>query len=157
MSLIVVLLLTVAAVAYVVYPLFYGPPAKQPVVLAALPQTVVVDGVAYQSEDEWAVDRALGKAGEGELEVQPSQALADLEAEIERQVATIRAERREARVGRRRTVCENCGKVFQSGDRFCARCGEPHPNVCPACGERHRPEDRFCTRCGTALPGGFEQ
>ena len=157
MSLLVVVLLTVAAVAYVAYPLFCRQREGQLAVLAALPRTLVAGGVAYETEDEWAVDRALGKAGSGQPELQASFVEADLEAEIERQVAAIRTERREARASKKRTTCENCGKPFQSGDRFCARCGAPHPNVCPECGERHRPEDRFCTSCGTALLGGYEQ
>ena len=157
MSLFVVLLLAIASVVYVVYPLFRRQRQGPPTVLAALSQTLVVSGVVYETEDEWAVDRALGKADAGQLELQTSPLEAVLEAEIERQVAALRTERREARASKKRALCENCGKPFQSGDRFCARCGTPHPNVCSECGERHRPEDRFCTRCGAALSGGYEQ
>jgi hypothetical protein len=153
-SLLIVFLLTVAATTYVVLPLFRragpGPEALMPVTAEAF----VADGVAYRSEDEWAVDRALDKTGDGEPGIRAHQARLDVDGEIEQQVAAILTERREARAGSKRVLCPNCGKPFQAGDRFCARCGESHPNTCLRCGERHRLGDRFCTRCGTALPGG---
>jgi len=156
MSLILVLLLTAAVAAYVIRPLFGGPVADGPVLPSVALPALVMDGVAYQDEDEWAIDRALDKAAEGEPELQAYRSQADLEAEIEEKVVSIKAQRREARAQSKRTLCEKCGKPFQAGDRFCARCGDPHPNVCAECGERHRPGDRFCTGCGSVLPGGSE-
>jgi predicted amidophosphoribosyltransferase len=115
---------------------------------------LIADGVTYESEEEWAVDRKLGKVGEAEPEMRSYRALAYLEEEIEQRVATIRAQRREARARSKRTLCAGCGKAFQAGDRYCARCGEAHPNSCPKCGERHHASDRYCTRCGMVLPRG---
>lgn len=156
MSLVVVLLLAAAAVAYVGYPLFSQRGTQRTVVMAVAPETLVIHGVAYDSEEEWAVDRALDKAEDGEPELAPRRSQAQVEAEIERKVAGIRRARKAAPAEVKRLVCDNCGKPFQAGDHYCARCGAPHPRVCPQCGERHKAGDRFCTQCGAALPGGSE-
>ncbi|MDI7276117.1 MAG: zinc ribbon domain-containing protein [Anaerolineae bacterium] len=154
MSVVATLLLAAAVVVYVSYPLFRRRGGAQAVAVALSPDAFVVDGVAYESEEEWALERALGRAGEGAEGVYAFRARADLDAGIEQQVAALRLERREARAGGRRLVCEGCGKPFRSGDNYCARCGQPHPSICLRCGERVRPGDRFCTRCGAAVAGG---
>jgi len=151
MSLAIVFVLAVAAVVYVAYPLFRQGIAHQLMPLGATPSTVVIHGVAYESEEEWAIDRALGKAEEGELTASPFQWQAELADEIERWVAAIRAERKKARLAAKRLVCPECSKPFQAGDRFCARCGAPHPRVCPRCGERYGEGDLYCVHCGAAL------
>ncbi len=157
MSLLVALLLTAAVVAYVMRPLLRAGSAPRAPLRTVIPQTVVADGVAYPSEEEWAVDRALGRAGQGEAKPAFRRGRASLVAEIERQVANRRAELRSTRVQGKRPLCPRCGKPFQPADRFCARCGEPHPRICPQCGDRHRPGDRYCTVCGATLPGGQEE
>jgi hypothetical protein len=156
MSVLIVLLLTALAMAYVGYPLLAGRGVASPVHLTVEPETVLVAGVAYSDEEEWAVDRALDKADDGVPERELGPSLEQVDAAIERRVAALRAERKEAQVQSKRTLCPKCGKPFQSGDRFCARCGAPHPNVCPQCGERHKVGDLFCAHCGIALSGGQE-
>ncbi len=156
MSALIVLLIAAAAAAYTSYPLWGRREAGRPELVAVTPEMLVVDGVAYPSEDEWAVDRALDKATPGELELPGFRSRADLEAEVEERVAAVRKARSAARAAGARPTCLNCGKPFQPGDNFCSQCGEPHPRACPRCGERYRPGDRFCTVCGTPLGGGGE-
>lgn len=157
MSLLIILLITAAAVAYVGYPLLApGGARRQSTLLTVEPDVVIVAGVSYANEEEWAVDRALDKADDGKPEREVGPSLEDVDAEIERRVAAARSKRRkeQAEGQVKRTLCPVCGKPFQAGDRFCGRCGAPHPNVCPQCGERHRPDDLHCAHCGSALSGG---
>lgn len=156
MSLLVVLLIALAAVAYVASPLLGGPRPGGRVLVAATPATFVAQGVAYQSEDEWAIDRALDKVEGDEPQVRVHRDQTELEREIERRVAEIRNEQRDAR-RRNKHTCPSCGRSFQPGESYCARCGAPHPRVCPQCGKRFRQGDAFCTACGSALAGGDEQ
>lgn len=154
MSVLVAFFLMVAAVAYVGYPLLKREPDAWPVYIGVAPETLIADGVTYESADEWAVDRALDKVGEGEPDPAYGRWQAGLERDIERQVTALRKERKAGKETRKRPVCPNCGRPFQAGDRFCAHCGGPHPNTCPQCGEHYRVGDQFCTSCGMALPGG---
>ncbi len=156
MSLLVILLLTAVAVAYVGYPLLAGRDKRQPLRLTVEADTVTIAGVAYGSEEEWAVDLALDKADDGVPAAEAGPSPEEIDIAIERRVASLRKQRKEQQAAPKRAVCPQCGKPFQAGDHYCARCGAPHPNVCPRCGERHRPGDLFCARCGMALTGGQE-
>ena len=151
MSVVVILLLAAAAATWVSLPVVRRPSRPRPA-QRALPSGVIVRGVAYDSEEEWAIDRQLGKASDGEPELQAHLHLIEAEDEIERQVTAVRAQRKPERLAGKRLVCPECSKPFQAGDRFCARCGASHPRVCPGCGERHHVGDRYCPLCGTALP-----
>ena len=156
MTLIALLLLAAGAVAYVGYPLMVRREDAQSLPPSAAPNTIVVHGVAYATEEEWTLDRLLGKVDEGEPEAQTSASLAELADRIERRVAALRVQGKRAPAVSKRSLCPACGRAFQAGDQFCGRCGTPHPHVCPQCGERHRPGDNFCPHCGVALPGGQE-
>ncbi len=157
MSIAIIFVLMAAAAAYVVLPLLRHGRRPGPILLAVAAGPVVIDGVAYDSEEEWAVDRAMRRAGDGEPRPRTYRGQAELEADIEKGVAALRRRRRADRAVPRRPLCPRCGKPFQAGDQFCARCGEAHPSLCPQCGERHKPGDRFCTCCGTMLLAGAER
>lgn len=60
----------------------------------------------------------------------------------------------QADAGSGRLTCSHCGADAQSGDRFCAVCGNalPQPRACDHCGEVAEADDRFCGRCGVRLP-----
>ena len=131
MGLIVALLLTAAAVAYVVRPLLADVGHRPQQLLAIATDGYVVGGVVYASEEEWAIDRALGRADDRDPQLLAQERQAELEDEVEQRVAAIR-EQRKPRQGRaRRAACPQCGKPFQPGDRFCPRCGAPRPQLCP--------------------------
>lgn len=81
-------------------------------------------------------------------------------------------------LGQKRTVCANCKKTFQSGDRYCRYCGAPmgrpdyidetfadiygpppvnRTHICERCGfqwETYKmiDDERWCPRCGGAAP-----
>lgn len=141
------------SMVYVLWPLLKPSAAATQPAQPLLP-CCVVDGVNYGTEAEWAIERVLGRAGEGEPDADAAQQRAALAAELERRVEQVRHERRSARMQKGRVLCSECGRPFGAGDRYCARCGEPHPSVCRRCGERHRPDDRYCSSCGLALPSG---
>jgi len=44
--------------------------------------------------------------------------------------------------------CPDCRTGFQSGAKYCGRCGNPLPPYCGNCGEEVSPEARFCQACG---------
>ncbi len=147
----IAVLLVVVVVGYVASPLIRRDAKEEPPPKSIEPEGLEVDGVVYESEAEWALERLLGRAGAGVPAARASRS--ELEAEIEAWVAAVSDERRRARVSRRVT-CQVCGKPFRPGDNYCARCGHPHPGICAHCGARYRPGDRFCTQCGAAIAGG---
>ena len=64
-------------------------------------------------------------------------------------------------------ACPACDAAYQSGDRFCIRCGGSLPvgnptgspqftaeQACPSCGAVLHEGDRFCARCGHTLHTG---
>ncbi|MGQ9682585.1 MAG: hypothetical protein ACUVX9_08625 [Anaerolineae bacterium] len=151
LGIVVILLLTMA---YVLSPLLKMPaPATAPVP-PPLPSSCIVDGVYYGTHVEWAIERALGRAGEGEPDPEAARQRAALSTELEQRVQQVRRQYRSARVQKGRVLCVGCGKPYAASDRYCSRCGEPHPRVCRRCGERHRPGDCYCTACGLPLPAG---
>lgn len=50
----------------------------------------------------------------------------------------------------------SCGAEFESGAKFCQRCGKPlmAPGRCPSCGYQNDPAAKFCQSCGKLLNGG---
>ncbi len=73
----------------------------------------------------------------------------DLEAQIEREVAALRARRE--RPARPRT-CPECGQAVPADALFCVACGTALERRCPACGAAFEAGDRYCRACGAALP-----
>lgn len=155
MSFFLALLITSLAVYAVLRPLTGGYRCDWELPVPATGQSVTICGVWYESKEEWAIDRLLGKAIEGDAQSEtpagPGYSAAQLADQVERQVACLRREREKARKRSHRIVCAVCGKTFHPGDRFCAQCGTPHPKTCPSCGQRYKQGDVFCTACGVLL------
>lgn len=73
----------------------------------------------------------------------------DLEAQIEREVAALRA-RRGREQGQR--MCPECGQAVPENARFCVACGAMLERRCPSCSAPFEAGDRYCRACGAALP-----
>ena len=146
--------LAVGALAFVLYPLFFG----QPVARAA-PQRRVEswsDDVAVAALREIEFDRATGKLSEADYaqlkEQYTRQALARMRrepvavAEDDDVEATIRAYRAE------RPACDRCGPRPEADAIFCSNCGQYLPGRCEQCGQRvEEAGARFCSTCGHRL------
>lgn len=55
-------------------------------------------------------------------------------------------------------ICQYCGNVIKTGERFCRVCGKPAAQKpeqsgrrCAVCGAELLPNDVFCRRCGTPV------
>lgn len=48
------------------------------------------------------------------------------------------------------TVCAECSREPEPGDRFCRGCGRPLERSCMECGSPLKRSDRFCGRCGSS-------
>jgi uncharacterized OB-fold protein len=87
----------------------------------------------------------------GRAPVQPASVLTD--GEIQQAVRALRRSRRGSGL-----VCPSCGRIAQTGDLFCVRCGtslpqsevQPEPDglVCSSCGAGLHEDDQFCAKCG---------
>jgi hypothetical protein len=94
----------------------------------------------------------------GRAPAQPATVLTD--GEIEQAVHALRRSRSGGGL-----VCPSCGRVAQTGDLFCVRCGTGLPEsqvqpkaddlVCYSCGAKLHAVDQFCAKCGH--PVGTEE
>ena len=50
-------------------------------------------------------------------------------------------------------ACPACGKPAPAGDRFCWHCGAALERICPACQTPRPSSDVFCGACGARLEG----
>lgn len=108
--------------------------------------------IDWLSQGDLALDPALDARLEA-LVAQTRQTEPNGSSTLRRQVeAEIEALKQSATL-----ACPHCGKLYQSGDMFCAGCGQAIPaaqplSTCPQCGHTIQPDDAFCARCGSALP-----
>jgi hypothetical protein len=151
-------LLAVGALAFVLYPLFFGIAthgARSSSDAAGLSGTVAVAALR-----EIEFDRATGKLSEidyAQLKEQYTrEALAGMRRakSVETSLATaddgVEAAIRAYRLGR--PSCRRCGPRPEPDAIFCSTCGGYLPEACEHCG-RHVEETgaRFCAACGNRL------
>jgi len=149
--------LAIAALAFVLYPLFFDAPVAR--TTARRGGEAWADDVAALREIEF--DRATGKLSDADyaqLKAQYTrQALASMrrspegaaeslpavEDEVEAAICAYRAER---------PACATCGPRPEAEASFCSNCGRFLPGTCEHCG-RHVAEmgARFCAACGHRL------
>jgi Double zinc ribbon len=149
-------LLAVGALAYVLYPIFFGAPrtvARVPIV-----PPVPTEDLAVAALREIEFDRATGKLSDADYaqlkERYTREALAGMRRDATGQTiarddeieAVIRAYRSQ------RPTCAVCGPRPETDAAFCSECGRYLGGACEQCG-RHVEEigARFCSACGHRL------
>jgi hypothetical protein len=139
-ALIVGTVLAIGALAFVLYPIFFGVPSRPP-----SRQPVAEGESAAADRRELEFDRATGKLSDAdyaELEARPTKDanVATIDDEIE---AAVRAYRE------KRTVCATCGPRPEPDAVFCSNCGRYLSDRCAACGTPVVARDaRYCLNCG---------
>ncbi len=166
-ALIIGTLLAVAALAYVLYPLFFaaaaGPAESRAAALddagSMSTETVREKELAVAALREIEFDRATGKLSDADY--------AQLKQRYtERAIAAMRAEDAGAKVGApedeieaavlawraRQPRCTTCGPRPEADAVYCSTCGSYLAGRCAHCGAPvPEPGARFCSRCGHTL------
>ncbi len=177
MSIILTIVIVVAALAIVAYPIIAKSRAAQPTTTAAgeeLAELLARRDATFQALRDLNFDRQVGKVTaedfvifEAHLKAAAAAALAALDAweaaadrkldvMLERAIAARRAALADGR------ICSACGRPAAAEDKFCAGCGAALPAVeskpalaaghaCPMCGRPVGSTARFCGGCGAAL------
>lgn len=157
--------LALVALAFVLYPVFFGRPNTLPPAMHARPTTGTADGdleepSAVAALRELEFDRATGKLSEAdyaELKARYTKSAiaamrrgsdADVlalpsDADLE---AHVRAQRQ------RLDGCPTCGPRPESDAVYCSNCGRYLNDRCATCGAPVvAPEARYCNNCGNRL------
>lgn len=161
-------LLAVAALAYVLLPIFRAQSGEARTVTSV--STIVVGGTdegssAIEALREVEFDRATGKLSEGDYAILRAtyapRALAEIRerdggapaGETARGASpSDAAERLIARMRTRRTACGQCGPRPEPDAVFCSSCGGYLEATCLRCQAPVPSGDaRFCVRCGESL------
>jgi rRNA maturation endonuclease Nob1 len=179
MFIITAILLSIAALLIVAYPILAKSGEVQPSLSVAheqLDELLVRRDAAFQALRDLSFDHRVGKVTdedfavfEANLKDVAAEALAEVDrwetgtdANLEAVLEQAIASRRTAPVGGRE--CPNCRRAAAADDKFCASCGASLPpppgpttpapvagGTCPACGRAVEPNDRFCASCGSPL------
>ena len=157
MMMILAAVMTILAAGFVVYPLFQrseGEPVS--VGKGELEGLLWEKQVTYLALKDLELDRAMGKLSEADYQelsqrskgkaISILKRLDEREAEIEAEVAKIRAQRGSM-------ACSRCGATLRPEANFCPACGSSLL-VCDHCGAPYEEGDRFCARCGQELSKG---
>lgn len=148
-------LLAVAALAFVLYPLFFGVPERR----RRRPSAEASEESPIAALREIEFDRATGKLSDAdyaELKRKYAQlALTELRATSGAAAASSPADPIEARLLEYRQAhreCPVCGVRPEPDAIYCSTCGGYLPGVCPSCAAGiAEPAAAFCSRCGAAL------
>lgn len=149
MGAVLVVLLTLAAVAFVAYPLVRGMRQRP---IPAMPD--LETQMTYADAEEIELDFRTGKLDEVEYAALSQKIAASADDELERRIEAMRkARRRPAEPAAAGGKCARCGAPYDPGDRFCVKCGASlsQARVCANCGAPYDAGDKFCARCGKPL------
>jgi len=145
-----VILMTLAALAAVAYPLVRGIRGRQ---VPPMPDLEVQ--AAYADAEDIELDFRTGKLDSAEYQALQQATQTDLDAELERKIKALRGERKQVRKpdSGARGKCAKCGTSYEAGDQFCVTCGAnlALKRACANCGAPYDEGDRFCAKCGNSL------
>lgn len=169
MAIFVGVVILLASIAYVVWPMLKGEAREQ-----ALPSELEVEHQSLLSQRDSIIfaiseldsDYSMGNLSEidhkhlrQKYEQKAVSLLKQLDAfernrpapvdSIEQEVALLRRSRKETVVPISR--CKSCNAPLDPGDKFCAGCGAPSTLSCTNCGASYDAEDKFCPGCGAPL------
>jgi len=150
MGTVLVVLITLAAIAFVAYPLVRG---MRPQPLPSMPD--LETQMVYTDAEEIELDFRTGKLDETEYAALTRKIASAADDELERRIQAMRKTRKQpakatvAAAGK----CPRCGAPYDPGDRFCAKCGASlaQAPACANCGAPYDPGDKFCVKCGKPL------
>lgn len=149
MGAVLVVLITLAAIAFVAYPLVRGMHQRP---IPSMPD--LETQTVYADAEEIELDFRTGKLDQAEYEALTQRIAAATGDELERRIQAMRKARKQAtKPAAAGAKCPRCGAPYDPGDRFCARCGASlaEARVCSNCGTPYDPGDKFCARCGKPL------
>jgi hypothetical protein len=158
-ALVVGTVLALGALAFVLYPLFFGTPRE----IAAPARPRVADGegdFAIAALRELEFDRATGKLSDtdySELKARyTNTALAAMrradQAEVVEGPTDAELEAHVSLVRQRLAGCPDCGPRPESDAAYCSNCGRYLNNRCATCGAPVVAlEARYCNNCGNRL------
>ncbi len=150
MGTVLVVLLTLAAAAFVAYPLVRGMRQRP---IPSVPD--LETQMAYADAEEIELDFRTGKLDEAEYAALTRKIAAAADDELERRIQAMRKARRHTAKPAPAAggACPRCGAPYDPGDRFCAKCGASLAQalVCANCGAPYDPGDKFCVKCGKPL------
>jgi hypothetical protein len=148
--------LAVAALAFVLHPLFFGTDEKP---RDELPSTEVPDDSAILALREIEFDRATGKLSDADYAelktAYTERALTELRASElpvvrDPSLDAIEAKVREYRLTHR--ACPTCGVRPEPDAEYCSTCGGFLAGACPTCSAViTEPGAAFCSTCGATL------
>lgn len=152
-------LLAIGALAFVLYPLFFGAGDRVPSVQPAAMSDAKGTAVAALREIEF--DRATGKLSDSDYAQLKARYTADAVAAMRREAAGARrpieapADDVEAVILAYRAqhpMCAACGPRPEADAIFCSNCGRYLPGACERCGARiEEAGAHFCATCGHRL------
>jgi len=151
MGTVLVVLLALAALAFVAYPLVRGIRERR---VPAMPD--METQAVYEDAEALELDFRTGKLDAEEYQSLRQGAAAGADDELEKRIKALRKERKQrpapAVAGARRQ-CSKCRAPYEPGDLFCAKCGATlgQGRACGNCGAPYDEGDRFCVKCGKAL------
>jgi hypothetical protein len=155
-ALVVGTVLAVAALAFVLHPLFFGATETR---LGESGSAEMPDDSAILALREIEFDRATGKLSDADYAelktAYTDRALRELrtaDVPVVRDPAldAIEARVREYRLTHR--ACSTCGVRPESDAEYCSTCGSFLAGACPTCSARiTEPGAAFCSTCGTTL------